>query len=144
MTIGMRVSPIVVVYGFQRSTSRTMLWHAHRATLHRHLKGLAGKRKSSTGYTCRIVEDHPKERWDGVSNSTHANSRHTWMVAANDSENQTKQTNKSEDFSALLGCPIIAAGKQSGPERVQVDVLLLFRDQPLSKHALGVIGVRAS
>ena len=66
------------------------------------------------------------------------------MVAANDSENQKKQTNKSEDFSALLGCPIIAAGKQSGPERVQVDVLLLFRDQPLSKHALGVIGVRAS
>ena len=66
------------------------------------------------------------------------------MVAANDSENQKKQTNKSEDFSALLGCPIIAAGKQSGPERVQVDVLLLFREQPLSKHALGVIGFRAS
>lgn len=66
------------------------------------------------------------------------------MAAANDSENQTKQTTKSKDFSALLGCPIIAEWKQSRPERVQVNVLLLFRDQPLSKNALGVIGVRAS
>lgn len=66
------------------------------------------------------------------------------MAAANDSENQTKQTTKSKDFSALLGCPFIAERKQSRPEQVQVNVPLLFLDQPLSKHALGVIGVRAS